>query len=64
MFTIGYFVGTERVGLLAWAEPQGSPPQAIGGIAPPEGSAVTSTVVSRDNGETTYPGCVHPDDLV
>lgn len=57
--TIGYFLGTERVGLLAFA-PDGA---AIGGPSFWEGSATETVVHTATGQEITIPGDIHPDHI-
>ena len=68
MFTIGYFDGAARRGLLAYREIDGSP-VALGGVTPEEQGYRESnarepiTVVSHDGEERMLSGWVHPDQI-
>lgn len=64
MFTIGYFDGTTRKGLLAFTETDGEI-SAIGGMdTRGEPAYWPSTVITDDGGEAVLEGWVHPDEII
>lgn len=64
MVVIQYFVGKDRVGMLAWRHVEGKP-AAMGGFEPPFATQPDDglTVVTTDDGERCFLSLVHPDAL-